>query len=97
MIYVSDIKLIRTNITLYLGQKAKKGTSCKEAVALLLYPLLQLCSLKATPGGTKQKLKHGLAATCLVYWIVWLVITTPHVGGLRPITGPSSAGPITSP
>jgi hypothetical protein len=59
--------------------------------------LLPLCLLKVAQAGLNRSLS-GLAAMYLVCWIVGLVITTPHVGrGLRPITGPSSAEPITSP
>ena len=38
MVHVSDIKLIRTDTTLDLSQKAEKGMSWNEAVGLLLYP-----------------------------------------------------------
>lgn len=38
MAYISDIKLIRTDTTLDLSQKAEKGMSCQVGVPLLLYP-----------------------------------------------------------
>ncbi|KAG0531264.1 hypothetical protein BDA96_04G008400 [Sorghum bicolor] len=37
MVHISDIKLIRTDTTLDLSQKAEKGMSCEEEVALILY------------------------------------------------------------
>ncbi|RCV16237.1 hypothetical protein SETIT_3G122100v2 [Setaria italica] len=36
MTHVSDIKLIRTDTTLDLSQKAEKGMSCEGALRLLL-------------------------------------------------------------
>nr|TKW04398.1 hypothetical protein SEVIR_7G106900v2 [Setaria viridis] len=36
MAHVSDIKLIRTDTTLDLSQKAEKGMNCSAASALLL-------------------------------------------------------------
>ena len=38
MTHVSDIKLIRTDTTLDLSQKAEKGMSCSFHVPLVLYP-----------------------------------------------------------
>nr|TKW25515.1 hypothetical protein SEVIR_3G124300v2 [Setaria viridis] len=36
MTHISDIKLIRTDTTLDLSQKAEKGMSCEGALRLLL-------------------------------------------------------------
>ncbi|KAF2924580.1 hypothetical protein DAI22_07g277750 [Oryza sativa Japonica Group] len=38
MAHISDIKLIRTDTTLDLSQKAEKGMSWYEAEPLFLYP-----------------------------------------------------------
>jgi len=38
MTHVSDIKLIRTDTTLDLSQKAEKGMSCSVHMPLVLYP-----------------------------------------------------------
>ena len=38
MTHVSDIKLIRTDTTLDLSQKAEKGMSCSVHMPLILYP-----------------------------------------------------------
>lgn len=55
MAHISDIKLIRTDTTLDLSQKAEKGMSCIVTQALLLYPLLLLPSPQNPRGGTKPK------------------------------------------
>ncbi|KAF7097725.1 hypothetical protein CFC21_099515 [Triticum aestivum] len=38
MAHISDIKLIRTDTTLDLSQKAEKGMICNVALPLYLYP-----------------------------------------------------------
>ena len=38
MTHISDIKLIRTDTTLDLSQKAEKGMSCSVHMPLVLYP-----------------------------------------------------------
>jgi len=37
MVYISDIKLIKTDTTLDLSQKAEKGMSCQYGYLFLLY------------------------------------------------------------
>jgi hypothetical protein len=44
MAHISDIKLIRTDTTLDLSQKAEKGMSCNEHARLLLYTASCLAS-----------------------------------------------------
>ena len=41
MAHISDIKLIRTDTTLDLSQKAEKGMILNDLVGLILYPIFQ--------------------------------------------------------
>ena len=54
MAHISDIKLIRTDTTLYLSQKAEKGMSCSAAQGSPLIAFLWLRSSKASEVGLTE-------------------------------------------
>ncbi|CAJ2677240.1 unnamed protein product [Trifolium pratense] len=51
LVHISDIKLIRTDTTLDLSQKAEKGMSCNTSLLLVLYELCVLLFPKLSDVG----------------------------------------------